>query len=132
MAHTVQYFNYEELKQQLDLLGQSIQASSATTNSESLFWLKLLFQHTIDSEINKVLGFYEQQRQQLMCTVELLSTREKALCLACLNVRGPQFARARRRARHFTSLPTLHCADAPPAAHCPRLPLQCARLHSAA
>jgi SPX domain protein involved in polyphosphate accumulation len=121
----VQYFNYEELKQQIDLLGQYLEASSATTSSESLFWLKLLFQHTIDSEISKVLGFYEQQHQQLMRTVELLSTREKALCLACLNVRTPQYAPARRHERRFALPPTLrlNCADAPPAAHFPRLPL---------
>lgn len=96
----MQYVNFEELKKQLALLEQFL-AAQKTSGGNNLVWLKLLFQHTLDGEISKVLGFYAQQKEALVQTMETLQTQEKPLVLAALNVRplqraehAPSFSRA--------------------------------------
>ena len=88
-SHTrlrLQYLNYEELKKQVDLLERYLE-TQRSANPDNLTWLKLLFQHTIDSEIAKVLSFYDVRRKELIETTDLLQKQEKPLVLACLNVR---------------------------------------------
>ena len=50
-AH-VQYVNYEELKEQLELLEKYLESQKGSSTGD-LTWLKRMFQHTLDSEISK-------------------------------------------------------------------------------
>ena len=87
----MQYLNYEELKKQVELLERYLE-TQRSANPDNLTWLKLLFQHTIDSEIAKVLSFYDVRRKELVDTTDLLQKQEKPLVLACINVRLPSCA----------------------------------------
>jgi SPX domain protein involved in polyphosphate accumulation len=84
----VQYLNFEELKKQLALLDQFL-STQASSDTQSLTWLKLIFQHTLDSEISKVLGFYVLRKKELEATLVHLHEVERPLCLAALNVCPP-------------------------------------------
>jgi SPX domain protein involved in polyphosphate accumulation len=84
----MQYVNFEELKKQLALLDQCL-STQASRNNQSLTWMKLVFQHTLDSEISKVLGFYVLRKKELKATLVYLQQVERPLCLAALNVRPP-------------------------------------------
>ena len=96
----MQYLNYEELKKQVELLERYLE-TQRSANPDNLTWLKLLFQHTIDSEISKVLSFYDVRRKELIDTTDLLQKQEKPLVLACINVRLPSCACLQHSGRTF-------------------------------
>jgi hypothetical protein len=88
----MQYLNYRMMKKQLKLLGAFVKSQSSPDEDDSLTWLKLLFQRTLDSEIMKMLEFYQLQARLLDETVDNLRHREKEIVLSILNVRTASYA----------------------------------------
>lgn len=81
----MQYLNYRMLKKQLGLLESYLEDTN--TAAESMVWLKLLFQRTLDGEISKLVDFYSMQVAELTARMDELSHNEKELVLSILNVR---------------------------------------------
>lgn len=90
----MQYLNYRLLKKQLGLLESYLQ--DKTTADESIIWLKLLFQRTLDGEIFKLVDFYNTQVADLKAQVHELGQNEKEAVLSVINVRPPSPSSASR------------------------------------
>lgn len=85
MTAAVQYLNYRMLKKQLGLLESYL--ADSNTPDQSMIWLKLLFQRTLDGEISKLVDFYSMQVAELRAKGQELGHSEKERVLAVLNVR---------------------------------------------
>lgn len=83
----MQYLNYRMLKKQLGLLESYL--ADGNTPDQSMIWLKLLFQRTLDGEISKLVDFYSMQVAELKAKGQELGHSEKERVLAVLNVRHP-------------------------------------------
>lgn len=75
------------MKKQLKIMGAFVERQG---HSDSLTWLKLLFQQTLDSEISKMLDFYKFKAQALRVIVDDLENKDKYLLRSILNVRRPR------------------------------------------
>eukprot|EP00892_Ulva_mutabilis_P003282 jgi/Ulvmu1/1325/UM011_0053.1 len=79
------YLNYRMLKKQLGLLESYLEDKK--TSDDSIIWLKLLFQRTLDGEIFKLVDFYNMRVAELKDTVHHLAEHEKELVLSVLNMK---------------------------------------------
>lgn len=86
----VQYIDYKALKKQLSLIKTLREAVPPSAVQENhLRDLKLLFQRHLDSEISKMLSFYNTTCTELKERMEALQSERRPIVLDVLNVRLP-------------------------------------------